>query len=161
MFKVPSLRNIAKTGPYLHDGSIQELDDMKINMRDVGIITTYRAQRQHLVKRIKANRSHWPLEINTVDSYQGREKDIIIYSVTGTRDLEFIEDVNRLNVAFTRAKKKLIVIGNAHAIQQSSPDGLLSKYISYVKKNDGYYSERRTIERESIKEQLVARIPEK
>ena len=140
---------------------IQELDDMKIDMRDVGIITTYRAQQRNLVKRIKANRSHWSLEISTVDSYQGREKDIIIYSVTGTRDLEFIEDVNRLNVAFTRAKKKLIVIGNVYAIQQSSPDGLLSKYITYVKNNDGYYSERRTTEEEPEILEIVTRVPRK
>ena len=140
---------------------IYELDDMNIDMRDVGIISTYREQQRSLVKRIKVNRSHWSLEISTVDSYQGREKDIIIYSVTGTRNLDFIEDVNRLNVAFTRAKKKLSVIGNAYAIQQNSPNGLLSKYIRYVKKHDGYYSERRTIDLKPIIEKIVARVPRK
>jgi superfamily I DNA and/or RNA helicase len=140
---------------------VYELDDMNIDMRDVGIISTFREQKRNLVKRIKVNRSHCSLEISTVDSYQGREKDIIIYSVTGTRNLDFIEDVNRLNVAFTRAKKKLIVIGNADAIQQNSPNGLLSKYIRYVKKHNGYYSERRITEQEPIIEKIVARVPRK
>lgn len=79
------------------------------------------------------------LEISTVDSYQGREKDIIIYSVTSTKNFDFVEDENRMNVAFTRAKKKLIVIGNENAILKNSPAGLLSKYISYSKSKYGYY----------------------
>ncbi|TFH17604.1 hypothetical protein E4H04_04710 [Candidatus Bathyarchaeota archaeon] len=94
--------------------------------------------------------------MNTVDSYQGREKDVIIYSVVGTRDFEFIEDVNRLNVAFTRARKKLIVIGNADAITHSSPSGLLSRYIGYAMENEGYFTERRIKETEP--ESLAVRV---
>ena len=111
---------------------------MKINMRDIGVITTFRAQRDKLKQKIRKRY----LEISTVDSYQGREKDVIIYSVTGTRDIGFIEDENRLNVAFTRARKKLIVLGNAKAIQQISPNGLLSKYIGYAKSQNGFFSDR-------------------
>lgn len=118
---------------------IQELDSLKINMRDIGIITTYRAQRNKLKQKIRKRY----LEISTVDSYQGKEKDVIIYSVTGTRDISFIEDENRLNVAFTRARKKLIVLGNAKVIQQISPNGLLSKYIHYVKSQNGFSSDQK------------------
>jgi superfamily I DNA and/or RNA helicase len=118
---------------------IHELDGMKINMRDIGIITTFRAQRDKLKQKIRKRY----LEISTVDSYQGREKDVIIYSVTGTRNISFIEDENRLNVAFTRARKKLIVLGNAKAIQQISPNGLLSKYIDYAKSQNGFFSDRK------------------
>ncbi|TFH15209.1 hypothetical protein E4H04_08775 [Candidatus Bathyarchaeota archaeon] len=127
---------------------VRELEDMNISMHEIGIITTFRAQRQKLLKQLKENRNRHSLEINTVDSYQGREKDVIIYSVVGTRDFEFIEDVNRLNVAFTRARKKLIVIGNAEAITRVSPNGLLSKYSDYSKENDGYFTERRIKEPE-------------
>jgi superfamily I DNA and/or RNA helicase len=52
--------------------------------------------------------------------------------------LSFVEDENRLNVAFTRAKKKLIVIGNAKSIEASR--GLLHEFISYAKKKNGYFN---------------------
>ena len=126
---------------------IHELDGMKINMKNIGVITTYRAQRDKLKQKIRKRY----LEISTVDSYQGREKDVIIYSVTGTRDISFIEDENRLNVAFTRARKKLIVLGNAKAIQQNSPKGLLSKYVNYAKSQNGFFSD----QKKSIEEQYV------
>jgi hypothetical protein len=50
---------------------------------------------------------------------------------------------------------------NAHAIQQDSPNGLLSKYIEYVKQNEGYFSERRITEQEPLIDKIVARVPEK
>lgn len=61
---------------------VQELTDNEIKPRDIGIITTFRSQREKLKEKIKKRY----LEISTVDSYQGREKDVIVYSVVGTRD---------------------------------------------------------------------------
>jgi len=99
----------------------------------IGVITPYRAQRNRIAELIRDDE----VEVNTVDSFQGREKDVIIFSVTSTGDMSFVEDENRLNVAFTRAKKKLIVIGNANSIEASR--GLLSKFISYAKEKKGYF----------------------
>jgi superfamily I DNA and/or RNA helicase len=53
-------------------------------------------------------------------------------------NMSFVEDENRLNVAFTRAKKKLIVIGNAKSIHEEHK--LLSKFISYAKERSGYFT---------------------
>lgn len=71
------------------------------------------------------------IEVNTVDQYQGRDKEIIIYSCTRTgvptakptdaRKMEILEDKRRLTVAITRAKHKLIVIGDAVALEQYAP----------------------------------------
>lgn len=58
------------------------------------------------------------MEVGTVDAFQGREKDVVVFSVTATSNLSFVSDPNRLNVAFSRAKKKLVVVGNAEAVRR-------------------------------------------
>ena len=78
------------------------------------------------------------VEVNTVDSYQGREKDVIVFSTAATRNLGFAEDPNRLNVAFTRAKKKLIVLANRATIENTGD--LLKKYLSYVEEKGCTYN---------------------
>ena len=91
--------------------------------------------------QIKSKIKKRNLEVNTVDSYQGREKDVIIFSITSTSSFDFIEDENRLNVAFTRARKKLIVIGNRDSILHHTPYGLLSDFIQYATSLNGYLDE--------------------
>ena len=61
--------------------------------------------------------------------------------VTVTSSFDFIEDENRLNVAFTRARQKLIVIGNRDSILHHTPYGLLSDYIQYATSINGYIDE--------------------
>lgn len=56
--------------------------------------------------------AQYNIPVNTIDSYQGQEKDIIIISNTRTVGAGFMADPKRLNVAITRAKKCLIVCGN-------------------------------------------------
>ena len=84
---------------YLNDGVGEE---------DIGIISPYADQ----VKIIQENT---PIEVKTVDGFQGREKEIIIISTVRSNDngnIGFLSDLRRLNVAITRAKRKLIIIGN-------------------------------------------------
>ena len=113
---------------------VSTLKSLGVAGSEIGVITPFRAQRTRLTELIKDEE----VEVNTVDSFQGREKDVIIFSITSTEDLSFVEDENRLNVAFTRAKKKLIVIGNAKSIEASR--GLLHEFISYAKKKNGYFN---------------------
>ena len=84
---------------YLNDGVSEE---------DIGIISPYADQ----VKIIQENTE---IEVKTVDGFQGREKEIIIISTVRSNDngnIGFLSDLRRLNVAITRAKRKLIIIGN-------------------------------------------------
>ncbi|ADC64644.1 type III restriction protein res subunit [Ferroglobus placidus DSM 10642] len=97
----------------------------------IGVISPYVAQRKRIAERVKG------VEVGTVDAFQGREKDVVIFSVTATGNMNFVSDPNRLNVAFTRARKKLIVVGNGRAITKS--DSLLCRFLEYVYKVGGIY----------------------
>ncbi|MBN2143261.1 MAG: AAA family ATPase [Candidatus Aureabacteria bacterium] len=84
----------------------------------IGIITPYRAQVNHLKKTILT-----ATDINTVDSFQGREKEIIFISMVRSNshgDLGFLKDYRRMNVAWTRAKRQLIVIGDSSTLSRAS-----------------------------------------
>lgn len=113
---------------------VEEYIKLGINQGDIGIITPYRAQKDLIRELVKYD----DVEINTVDAFQGREKDVIIYSITATSDLKFASDKNRLNVAITRARKKLIVIGNVKSIENSQT--LIKKYLEYCKAKSSLYS---------------------
>ena len=87
---------------------------------DVGIISPYRAQVQLLRKLIARQANLKPyrhlISINTVDGFQGQERDIIIISLVRSNkegQIGFLRDLRRMNVAITRARMKLIIIGNS------------------------------------------------
>jgi len=92
----------------------------------------YRMQRNKLKDLLGAE-----IEIGTVDAFQGREKDVIIFTAVATteKSIPFVENIRRLNVAFTRARKKLIVIANAHTPWRS----LMKEYINYTKQLKSYF----------------------
>ncbi|XP_058829125.1 putative helicase mov-10-B.1 [Topomyia yanbarensis] len=90
----------------------------KITQDEIGIISPYQLQAQQL--RQMCLRREWPsVEIGSVEQYQGREKLIIILSTvrSHTPGVGFLNNVKRLNVAMTRAKALLIVIGNSCTLQ--------------------------------------------
>jgi predicted DNA helicase len=113
---------------------VKVLKNLNVKSEDIGVITPYRAQRDY-IKEILGDDN---VEVNTVDSFQGREKDVIIFTITSTRDMTFVKDENRLNVAFTRARRKLIVIGNANSIRKEHK--LLSTFLTYAKERNGYFT---------------------
>ncbi len=89
--------------------------DAGISPEDVAVITPYRAQSEEL----KAALSTHGVEVGTVDAFQGREKDLVVFSITATRGVGFAADPNRLNVAISRAKKKLVIVGNSGSALKS------------------------------------------
>ena len=89
---------------YLNDG---------VDVDDIGIISPYADQ-------VKIIKDMTPVEVKTVDGFQGREKEIIIISTVRSNDngnIGFLSDLRRLNVAITRAKRKLIIIGNKDTLK--------------------------------------------
>lgn len=90
------------------------------NPRTIGIITPYRAQVERLTAGIESMEWYEPLKggitIDTVDAFQGQERDIIVLSFVRSNDraeVGFLADIRRTNVAMTRARKKLIMIGDS------------------------------------------------
>ena len=80
---------------------------------DIGIISPYADQ-------VKIIQERTPVEVKTVDGFQGREKEIIIISTVRSNNngnIGFLKDLRRLNVAITRAKRKLIIIGNKETLK--------------------------------------------
>ena len=92
---------------------------------DVGIISPYRAQVQYLHRQIKKKEWAKPyrqlISVNTVDGFQGQERDIILISLVRANDdgqIGFLRDLRRMNVAITRARMKLIILGDASTMTQ-------------------------------------------
>ena len=90
---------------------------------DIGLISPYRAQvkyLRHLIKRLsffKPFRNS--ISINTVDGFQGQERDIIVISLVRSNeegDIGFLRDLRRMNVAMTRARMKLLIIGDSSTL---------------------------------------------
>ncbi len=86
---------------------------------DVGIISPYRAQVQYL-RRLLMKREYFKpfrrlISVNTVDGFQGQERDVIVISMVRSNDegnIGFLRDLRRMNVAITRARMKLIILGD-------------------------------------------------
>ena len=107
---------------------------------DVGIISPYRAQVQllrHLLKKnevLKPFRRH--IAVNTVDGFQGQERDIIVISLVRSNDegqIGFLRDLRRMNVAITRARMKLIILGDRQTLTRHPFYRKLWQYVEALK----------------------------
>lgn len=106
---------------------------------DVGIISPYRAQVQYLRHLIKKEAFFKPfrhlLSVNTVDGFQGQERDVIIVSLVRSNNdgqIGFLRDLRRMNVAMTRARSKLIIIGDHETLAHHE---FYKKLYEYIKKH--------------------------
>ena len=106
----------------------------QIMQSEIGVISPYK--KQCIKIRQECSRRGWNgIEVGSVEQYQGREKPVIILSTvrSKTRSVGFLDNVKRLNVALTRAKALLIIIGNPETLQK---DENWSKFIQYCHAND-------------------------
>lgn len=108
---------------------INEYQNKGINNDKMGVITPYEAQ-------VNLIQSKTDVSVNTVDGYQGKEKEIIIISTVRSNNegrLGFLTEYRRLNVSLTRAMKKLIIVGNTNTLKK---DIKYSKLINYCNKHN-------------------------
>ncbi|MHC8948059.1 AAA domain-containing protein [Sphingobacterium hungaricum] len=110
----------------------------------IGIIAPYRKQIAYLKTNLEQDEQLKKygklIQINTIDSFQGQEKDIIYISLTRSNEnqnIGFLSDVRRMNVAMTRAKKKLLVIGDSATVGQHD---FYREFLSYIDELDAYHS---------------------
>jgi superfamily I DNA and/or RNA helicase len=110
----------------------------------VGVIAPYRAQINYLRDCIEDNAAlndlllHRQVSVGTVDSFQGQERDIIAISLTRSNpfgEIGFLSDIRRMNVGMTRARRKLLLVGDASTLC-SNP--FFSELLAYVKRIGGY-----------------------
>ena len=107
---------------------------------DVGIISPYRAQVQLLRSRLRKEPFFKPfrhlVSVNTVDGFQGQERDIIVISMVRSNDegqIGFLRDLRRMNVAITRARMKLIILGDSHTLCRHPFYHKLWQYVQALK----------------------------
>ena len=114
----------------------QRLLDERI---DVGIISPYRAQVQYL-RRLLMKREYFKpfrrlISVNTVDGFQGQERDVIVISLVRSNDegqIGFLRDLRRMNVAITRARMKLIILGDKQTMTRHPFYRQLWQYIEQL-----------------------------
>jgi len=114
------------------------------SLKKMGVISPYSQQVYDIKKKIQANDSSLQcnLEVNTVDGFQGREKDVIVFSTVRSRKKDetarekktigFLKDKRRMNVSLSRARLSLIVVGNAKRLKISK---LWRSLIEFAMKN--------------------------
>ena len=107
---------------------------------DVGIISPYRAQVQYLRRLIQKKEYFKPyrrlISVNTVDGFQGQERDVILISLVRANNegqIGFLRDLRRMNVAITRARMKLIILGDSDTMGKHPFYKKLYEYIKNLK----------------------------
>ncbi|MCQ2228985.1 MAG: AAA domain-containing protein [Bacteroidales bacterium] len=110
---------------------------------DIGVISPYKAQVQYLRSLLKRNAYLRPLRgqitINTVDAFQGQERDVILISLVRANDdgqIGFLSDLRRMNVAMTRARMKFIIIGSQETLCKHTFYKKLWERCEYLKERD-------------------------
>nr|XP_014284930.1 titin homolog isoform X2 [Halyomorpha halys] len=83
----------------------------------VGLIVPYQKQRSLIQDIFVEKKLLKQLSVNTIDSYQGQERDVILLSIVRTSGVGFLNDHQRLNVALTRARKAMYIVGNFTSLQ--------------------------------------------
>lgn len=107
---------------------------------DIGVISPYKAQVQMLRRMFGRDAFLRPfrgnITVNTVDGFQGQERDIIVISLVRANEegnIGFLSDIRRMNVAITRARMKLFILGNAATLQRHPFYRSLYEYVASLK----------------------------
>lgn len=118
-------------------------DRMMDERIDFGIISPYRAQVQFLRRLLRHDEELRPfrrmMTVNTVDGFQGQERDVVLISLVRANDkgqIGFLSDLRRMNVAMTRARMKLIILGHAPTLCRHAFYKALYEYVCSLSGNE-------------------------
>lgn len=115
---------------------VQKLKNAGVKAQHIGVISPYSAQVEMMKKALRSQGDDG-IEVSTIDGFQGREKEIIIVSLVRSndeRDIGFLADSRRLNVAMTRPKRQLCIIGDMETLERSGND-FLQQWVKYSDEN--------------------------
>jgi len=129
--------SLSKFNPEEGNIVLKRLGEISNSNLSIAVISPYKEQVLWLKSNAKLNEN---LTINTIDSFQGQERDVVLISLVRNNDsgtIGFLKDYRRMNVAMTRAKKKLIVVGDSATIGQ---DKFYLKFLNYCENQGSYRS---------------------
>ncbi|MCE9673324.1 DNA2/NAM7 family helicase [Myxococcus stipitatus] len=135
----PTTRSLFNTGEAdLVEARVRALLAAGLPQRELAVIAPYSAQALRLRERLEPFAPE--VEVDTVDAFQGREKDAVLVSLTrsnGEGQLGFLTDLRRVNVALTRARRHLFVVGDSATL---SGHPFYARFIEGTQTNGGYRS---------------------
>lgn len=112
--------------------------------KSIGVILPYRAQVEQIRKRLAGSDALAPfldqIDVNSVDAFQGQERDMIFISMVRSNhigEIGFLKEYRRMNVAMTRARHRLVIVGDSSTIGN---DPFYSRMIDYIQANGDYKS---------------------
>ncbi|KAI9151817.1 DNA replication ATP-dependent helicase/nuclease DNA2 [Paramyrothecium foliicola] len=119
---------------------VESLLSVGVLDNEIGVMTHYRSQLFLLKEKL---RGHVGVEMHTTDRFQGRDKEVVVLSLVRSNEAcnigDLLKDWRRINVAFTRAKTKLLVVGSVNTLKGSGKENMLSKFISLMEERDWIY----------------------
>ena len=115
---------------------VKSIREKGINNR-IAIITPYKGQKREIKKCLEKEKLKTGVAVDTVDSFQGDESDIVIFSITrAKKKTEFFSKDARLNVAFSRAKREFIIVGSIdYFVKKYGKESKLSKIAEFIREN--------------------------
>ena len=121
---------------------LKSFEEQNEEIPSIAIISPYREQVTYLESLINDEEylKKQPITINTIDGFQGQERDVVYISLVRSNtksDIGFLKDTRRMNVAMTRARKKLIVIGDSNTV---GSNGFYEAFLNYCEQKGEYHS---------------------
>jgi superfamily I DNA and/or RNA helicase len=117
-------------------GKAKRLVELGLAPEDIAVIAPYAAQ----VRLIRERMDCGDIEVDTVDGFQGREKEAVLISLVRSNsngEIGFLSDVRRMNVAMTRARRKLFIVGDSATLASHE---FFSRLLEYFESIGAYHS---------------------
>ncbi len=144
---IPEYKSKYNDGEYniLREHLIQLLSpylEKEISLPSIAIISPYKEQITYIKEQLEEDEilSTIPIRVDTIDGFQGQERDVVYISMVRSNtkgEIGFLKDYRRMNVAMTRAKKKLVIIGDSATLGN---DSFYAQFMAYVEAKGNYQS---------------------